>query len=355
MSDATNPSTPVQDREAASGSPLNPVTAIPDLEAKLQAQESRLAKLEAEQSKKEPNTLLLTILGGIGAALLAIINNFSGWYSTNNLEEQKFSNELQKSNRDYLAETRKSNRDYLAEQTRFSRDLIMKVFAADVDPKVRRDNFMFLLDTDLIPDGNGKIRRALSGLPLDQTPAFPTVSLVSPAHAETITAEVDGIGTVFHKNIPVSITSDGPGSSKASDPEWSPFTALRSLQGVNLDARQIPFIGLSRGVMQLYKIRLGDPVFVFDVSTHKQAYAVVGDLSPPQSIDLSVNLADTLGIKFNLKSGSVSEDKVVFVVFAGEGKPYGPDTVETVTQLVVPLYDQWGGEHHLQTYLPQRP
>src|ERR1700730_10478533 len=111
---------------------------------RLLLQDLRLSRLEgAEKPKKDPSSLRLTILGGIGTLILATANNFSNWYSNLSLEESKL-----------------------------TRELIKTVFNEDQNPQVRRDNFLFLLEAGLVPDNDGRIRKTLKALPLDKTPSF---------------------------------------------------------------------------------------------------------------------------------------------------------------------------------------
>ena len=83
----------VKQQEPTSESP--PTSAALTQELRLLLQELRVTRLEqVEKPKKESSPLLLPILGGIGTLILAIVNNFANWYSTNSIEENKFNREL---------------------------------------------------------------------------------------------------------------------------------------------------------------------------------------------------------------------------------------------------------------------
>lgn len=115
-------------------------------ELRLLLQELRL-NAESKKEHKTTNPLALAILGGILTALLAIVNSFASWYSTHSLEQNKF-----------------------------EQGLIGDALKAP-DAETRRTNFAFLLDSGLVADPYGRLRRTFAAIPVDQTPSFPTAPI----------------------------------------------------------------------------------------------------------------------------------------------------------------------------------
>jgi hypothetical protein len=293
-------------------------------ELRLLLQELRLSRVErVEKPKKESNPLLLPILGGIGTLILAIFNNFSNWYSSNSIEEKKF-----------------------------NRELIQKVFTEDQNPAVRRTNFLFLLDTGVLLDKDGRFRKTLEALPLDKTPSFS--SEVSPTLDKTsqLLSKQVGTGIIYNDDFTVTVTSDGPGGSSDQDPVWQAETALHYADGRSVDSRQVPFVALPRKNISGDKVQFGDYAVVFDTSTGRQAFAIVADTAPSRNrMDISVALANLLGLQFNLKAGTIATDKIVCLAFPASGSHHCPESVATINEQGAKLFDAWGGMPNIQPHL----
>jgi len=267
----------------------------------------------AEKPKKDSSSWRLTILGGIGTLILATANNFSNWYSNLSLEESKF-----------------------------TRELIKTVFNEDQNPQVRRDNFLFLLDAGLVPDNDGRIRKTLKALPLDKTPSFTVDSSNALERGKSLLSKRVGGGIIYDEDFKLNVTSDGPGGSATEDPDYQAETNLRYSDGRSIDSRIVPYITLPKINLANDKVKAGDYVIVFNTSNGRQAFAVVGDIGPPKNwIDVSVALANLLGIYFDLKKGAVGTDKIICLVFPASGSGRCPESPAVIDEEGRNLFKAW--------------
>lgn len=290
----------------------------------LLAQELRLSQTEqVAKPRKESSPLLLPILGGIGTLILAIVNNFSNWYSNSNIEENKF-----------------------------NRELIQKVFTDNQDPAVRRSNFLFLLDTGVLRDKDGRFRKTLEALPLDKTPSFASDLSPTVDKKRQLLSKRVGTGVIYDDDFTVNVTSDGPGGSSAEDSAWQAETSLKYADGKNVDSRNIPYVALPRGNISGKEVQLGDYAVVFDLSTERHAFAIVADIAPSRNhMDLSVALANLLGLQFNLKAGTVAKDKILCLVFPASGSHHCPESLAMLNDEGAELFEAWGGMPKIQPQL----
>jgi hypothetical protein len=315
----------VKQQKTTSEPPADPAALAQEL--RLLLQELRLARPEqVEKPKKESSPLLLPILGGIGTLILAIVNNFASWYSTNSIEEKKF-----------------------------NRELIQKVFTEDQTPVVRRTNFLFLLDIGVLHDKDGRFRKTLEALPLDKTPSFVNDALPTVDKLSQLISKQVGAGILYDNEFTVFVTSDGPGGSVAEDPTWQSATALRYADGKSVDSRQIPYVALPKKNILGDKVQLGDYAVVFDITTGRHAFAVVGDIAPSRNrMGLSVALADLLGLQFDLKADRVATDKIICLAFPASGTGHCPESVAVINAQGANLFNTWGGMLNIQPHLESK-
>jgi hypothetical protein len=132
-------------------------------------------------------------------------------------------------------------------------------------------------------------------------------------------------------------------------------TSLRYADGKSVDSRTIPFIALPRKNISGDNVQVGDYAVVFDLTTGRHAFAIVADIAPSRnSMELSVALANLLGLKFDFKAGTVATDKVVCLAFPASGHHHCPESVEILNGEAAKLFEAWGGMSTMQPHLRPR-
>jgi len=92
-----------------------------------------------------------------------------------------------------------------------------------------------------------------------------------------------------------SISTDGPGGSKAVDPDWLPGTALEVSPNVGCDSRKFFGVVIPPWIRDRFGVRMGD--FAIVINKDKSVPCQVYDIGPAEKIgEVSVALAWELGI-----------------------------------------------------------
>ena len=150
-------------------------------------------------------------------------------------------------------------------------------------------------------------------------------------------------GILYNEDFSVSVTSDGPGGSIEEDPVWLPQTSLKHSNGRSVDSRKIPYVAVPRLNLGGDKVKLGDYAVVFDTFDGRQSFAVVGDVAPERkALDVSMALANALGIQFDLKKNRIStSNRIICLVFAGSGNGHCPESAGAIYQHAVRSFEKW--------------
>jgi hypothetical protein len=150
-----------------------------------------------------------------------------------------------------------------------------------------------------------------------------------------------GGGIIYDEDFKLGVTSDGPGGSTAEDPAYQLQTTLKYVDGRSVNSRIVPYIALPKINLASDKVKAGDNVIVFNTSNGRQAFAVIGDIAPNRNaIDISVALANSLGIHFDLKKG-VGTDKIICLVFPASGSGYCPEPPAAIDEQGRTLFKAW--------------
>jgi hypothetical protein len=160
------------------------------------------------------------------------------------------------------------------------------------------------------------------------------------------------VGGIVYEDFALGVDTDGPGGSVAQDPNWQQETTLKYLDGRSVDSRKIPFIALPMKKLAHDGVSAGDYVIVLNTFNGQQSIAVVGDIAPDRKqINVSLALANLLGIQFDLKKQTVRGDKIVYLVFPGSGSGHCPESPAAIHEQGQKLFNAWGGISNLRLYL----
>jgi hypothetical protein len=151
-----------------------------------------------------------------------------------------------------------------------------------------------------------------------------------------------GGGIIYDEHSKLGVTSDGPGGSNAEDPTYQRETSLKHADGRSVNSRIVPYIAIPKINLASDKVKAGDNLIVFNTSNGRQAFAVIGDIAPNKNaIYLSVALANSLGIHFDLKKGEVGTDKIICLVFPASGSGYCPESPAAIDEQGRTLFKAW--------------
>jgi hypothetical protein len=115
-----------------------------------------------------------------------------------------------------------------------------------------------------------------------------------------------------------------------------------------LDSSAIPFFVLPSNFGQ--GVRIGDLGFAVNTQTKDNNFMIYGDVGPNGKIgEGSINLAHTLGLNANPKSGGTEHHIICYWLVPGSGKGWQP--VDTWYAQANKVFNAWGGVSRLQTIL----
>ncbi len=109
-----------------------------------------------------------------------------------------------------------------------------------------------------------------------------------------------------------------------------------------VDSTQIPYVVVPKTLLGPDQIHLGDLAVVIDVVTSRQAYAIIADVGPADTIgEGSIALASSLGLRKSPKHGGAAADLVyVLLPGTGSGKPL---SVAEINARAERAFTAWGG------------
>ena len=239
-----------------------------------------------------------------------------------------------------------------ADQNSFPRELVdpLWVWIADeADPKIKTEliDVAKRLDPDALQRGLDllAVKPELAGplvavgetrsdLPqeqqrdiekLQQTVATEERPPVTPSIA---TASFDPAPSLIYWTHRFDINFDGPKGSKAEDPSWLPYTAMRHKDGQFIDSREVAFVTLPSSDRN-HGVKLGDFVVVRDTVSSRVSYGIVGDWAPPDRPSISKKLAIDLGRDATrlAQRWRIGEITAQIFVGSGDGTVPPPETI----------------------------
>jgi hypothetical protein len=319
------------------------------------------------EGKKDISPLVLTILGAIATGVLAIFNSFSQARQAHQLEEDKLRSTL-----------------------------ILKAIEAN-DPEERRKALAFYVDTGLLNDPEGKIKK-IAAQNIPQAPDSTArvwkrigdsdVKIIDGAlvYRSGLLIDPSGAPRAYHPDKKSGLdflpNAGGPGNwfgivtdtgspdgtpviQSDSDPAPGFYVCATSLadpskdrtdQRCYVDSSSVPFIDLpSRFGDPSAQVKLGDLAAVYNEGNGKLAFAVYANVGPSRKIgEGSIALAERLGVPSSPKDGGTAKKSILTIVFPVSGAPW-PMTEDDINRITGERFKKWGGLERLKRDMPSDP